>query len=242
LGLAVWTEDEAGPYATRPYPGRSWGEAGQAKRQPHEYQRAGTAKLMSLFCPASGEIRAKGAKRVPNQVLHPWLQMELADILSDLPATAPLDPVLNRAVWQSWQAGLQRPITLPAQLPPLRLLLILDNLTGHRSAAFVLWLFRHGVMPLYTPLGGSWLNMAESAQRIIKDRALAGQYPQTAEEIMDRLEATVRGWNQAPTPFHWGGRRQRRRQRSRERRHALAGSGACTTQTLPRGPPLRVRI
>jgi len=29
-------------------------------------------------------------------------------------------------------------------------------------------------MPLYTPIGGLWLNMAESVQRIIVRRALAG--------------------------------------------------------------------
>ena len=25
----------------------------------------------------------------------------------------------------------------------------------------MLWLCAHGIMPLYTPVGGSWLNMAE---------------------------------------------------------------------------------
>ena len=33
LGLAVWTQDEAGPYPTRPMPGQSWAEEGQARRQ-----------------------------------------------------------------------------------------------------------------------------------------------------------------------------------------------------------------
>lgn len=44
---------------------------------------------------------------------------------------------------------------------------------------------RAGIMPLYTPLGGSWLNMAESIQRILKQRALEGHHPQTPEEIID---------------------------------------------------------
>src|SRR3954453_20979098 len=39
----------------------------------------------------------------------------------------------------------------------------------------VLWLCAHGVMPLYTPVGGSWLNMAESIERVLKRRALDGQ-------------------------------------------------------------------
>ena len=55
------------------------------------------------------------------------------------------------------------------------MLLVLDNLKGHKTPAFVHWLMEHGVMPLYTPIAGSWLNMAESIQRIIVRRALAGQ-------------------------------------------------------------------
>ena len=67
-----------------------------------------------------------------------------------------------------WQDGLTAPFTLPEQLPPLRLLLVWDNLAGHKSADMVLWLScQHGIMPLYMPLGGSWLNMAESIQRIL---------------------------------------------------------------------------
>jgi hypothetical protein len=66
-------------------------------------------------------------------------------------------------------------------------------------------------MPLFTPLSGSWLNMAESVQRIIVRRALAGQYPQTPEQIITLLEATVNGWNRAPTSFHCGGKRHARR-------------------------------
>jgi hypothetical protein len=39
-------------------------------------------------------------------------------------------------------------------LPPLRMLLVLDNLAGHKTPAFVCWLFAHGIMPLDTPVGG----------------------------------------------------------------------------------------
>jgi hypothetical protein len=119
-------------------------------------------------------------------------------------------------------------------LPPLRLLLVLDNLAGHLTPALVLWFFAHGIMPLYTPLGGSWLNMAESIQRILKRRALDGHHPKTPEEIIAWLEAAAGGWNRAPTPFIWGGKRQARRQRARQRRHAIGGSGACTQRPLRR--------
>ena len=63
----------------------------------------------------------------------------------------------NRAAWARWQDGLSVRFTLLDDLPPLRMLLILDNLAGHKSAPFVCWLMAHGIMPLYTPLSGSWL-------------------------------------------------------------------------------------
>jgi hypothetical protein len=74
-------------------------------------------------------------------------------------------------------------------------------------------------------VGGSWLNMAESVQRIMVPRALSGQHPGSALQIIDWLEQTVAGWNRDPTPFVWNGKRRRRRERARLRR--LAGSGAA---------------
>jgi DDE superfamily endonuclease len=62
----------------------------------------------------------------------------------------------------------------PKPAPALRLILIWDNLKGHISYQMVRWLLQHGILPFYTPLSGSWLNMAESMQRIIVRRALAG--------------------------------------------------------------------
>jgi DDE superfamily endonuclease len=233
--LPVWTEDEAGPYPTLPYPGSHWHPAGQPVRYPHEYSRDGTAKQLTLFHPASGEVRVKGVRSCPNAVLHPWLQAELTAVLQRLPEpTEVLSPKENRRRWQRWQEGLTVRITLPRELPPLRMLLVLDNLAGHYTVDFVLWLFAHGIMPLYTPLGGSYLNMAESIQRILKRRALDGQHPKTPEEIIAWLEAAARGWNHEPTPFEWGGKRQERRRRARERRHALGGSGAYTRRSIRR--------
>jgi hypothetical protein len=186
-----------------------------------------------LFHPATGTVHVKGVQSTANAVLHPWLKTELAAILAILPAPTLLPPDENRCCWERWQEGLTVPITLPQNLPPLRLLLVLDNLTGHYTASFVLWLFAHGIMPLYTPLGGSWLNMAESIQRILKRRALNGQHPQTPDEIIAWLEAAARGWNREPTPFIWGGKRRARRERARQRRRRLGGSGAQTERPFP---------
>lgn len=232
--LPVWTEDEAGPYPTLPYPGSHWHPADEPERYPHEYVRDGTAKQLTLFHPASGAVRVKGVTSSANAILHPWLEAELAAVLAALPDPVLLPPEENRRRWTRWQEGLSVRITLPRELPPLRMLVVMDNLAGHYTVDFVLWLFAHGIMPLYTPLGGSWLNMAESIQRILKRRALDGQHPTTPKEIIEWLEAAARGWNRDPTPFIWGGKRQARRQRARERRHALGGSGAYTRRPLHR--------
>ncbi|MEO0704430.1 MAG: transposase, partial [Cyanobacteria bacterium J06649_5] len=87
----------------------------------------------------------------------------------------------------------------------------------------------HGILPLYTPLGGSWLNMAESIQKILKHRSLDGQHPTTPQQIIDNFEAVAIAWNRQPTPFVWGGKRAQRRQQARLRkRYQLPASGACT--------------
>jgi transposase len=236
LGLEVWCEDEAGPFQAVPHPGASWQPQGHPARRPHEYVRGGTAKVLTLFRPADGRVRVEGTTNCPNTVAHPWLKRELLAILAELPAPPPTaDP--SRASWVRWQAGLTMPITLPEDLPPLRVLLVLDNLAGHRTPELVLWLFAHGVMPLFTPLGGSWLNMAESIQRVLKRRALAGEHPANPAEISPaeisaRFGSVARHWNEAPTPFVWGGERAARRKRQRERRHTVGGSGAFTRQPI----------
>ena len=234
MGLAVWCTDQAGPYQTIPYPGRSCRPEGQPARQPHEYLREGTAKALTLFHPADGHARVEGVAACPNAVLHPWLKRELAAILATMPEP-PAEPAIGRrAAWERWQEGLSIKPTLLVKLPPLRMLLVLDNLAGHKTPELVCWLFAHGVMPLYTPVGGSWLNMAESLQRILKRRSLDGQYPTDTARIIAWFEAAARHWDAAPTPFVWGGKRAERRRRQRERRHRLGGSGACSRVPVPR--------
>jgi hypothetical protein len=159
----------------------------------------------------------------PNVVLHPWLKTELLQVLAELP-DRPRRESEPHARWATWLGHVP-----PLPLPPLRLILVWDNLAGHLSTGMVMWLFAHGV-PLYTPLSGSWLNMAESVQRILCGRALNGQHPKTAAEIITWLEDTVAGWNAAPTPFVWDGKRRQRRIRAKQRR--LGGSAAVPPHQL----------
>src|SRR5215203_6344203 len=77
LGLLVWCEDEAGPFQAVPHSGVSWQPGGRPATQPHEYIRRGTTKILTLFHPASGQVRLQPATRGTNAVLHPWLRERL---------------------------------------------------------------------------------------------------------------------------------------------------------------------
>jgi hypothetical protein len=66
----------------------------------------------------------------------------------------------NHPLFLTWRQWWSYECSEP--LPALRLILIWDNLAGHLSCNIVRWLLQHGILPLYTPLSDSWLNMAES--------------------------------------------------------------------------------
>lgn len=252
VGVPVWCEDEAGPYQAIPQPGPSWQPAGVPATQDHEYFRGGTVKLLTLFRPATGAVRAQPVTQTTNAVLHPWLEQELTAILAtpDEPhgdtaptagsppetAAAPVEAAAESAGWQQWTrwgwtAERIAPYTSQAAQAVV-LVLVLDNLAGHYTQTFVAWCLERGIALLYTPLGGSWLNMAEAIQRILIRRALVGQHYESAAEIMTALADGVYGWNRAPTPFYWGGQRRERRRRAHERRHALGGARVYTRQPV----------
>lgn len=172
-------------------------------RLPHEYVRGGTAKMLTLFRPADGGVRIDGATTFPNTVLQPWLKRELATIVVEWPALPPAADT-SPAAWEWWQAGLTLRITLPMQLPPLRVLSVLDHLAGHKTR-------RWSCGCSSTPLGGAWLNMTESIQQVLKPRALSGEHPTNPAEIIPRFESVARHWNLVPTPLIWGAKRVARR-------------------------------
>jgi hypothetical protein len=227
--LQVWCEDEAGPYQAIPHPGASWQPLGHPARQPHEYGRGGTAKLLTLVRPATGEIRGEPVEQTPNAILHPWLKRALEAILASCPPVPTAPAAGCRWVDWDWQPGAEH---LDRFLPPIRVLLVLDNLSGHCSPSFGEGCMRRGICLLSTPLAGSWLNMAASVQRIIVRRALAGQHPPDVATLKTWLRDTVAGWNRAPTPFIWGGKRHARRDRAYARRQRVGGSGATTMTTV----------
>jgi len=231
VGLPLWCEDEAGPYQTIPHPGFSFQPEGKPATQDHQYIRGKTCKLLTLLRPATGKLRAEPVDQSTNALLHPWLKGELTAILKECPPAPELVPEGRR--WQDWD-----PFPAAEQLdrmyPPLRMLLILDNLAGHYSRDLVKWCHERGIGLLYTPCAGSWRNLAESVQRILIRRAMEGHHIYDVEILKDWLRDTIEGWNRHPTPFIWGGKRHARRDRAYARRHRQGGSGATTQYVLPR--------
>ena len=123
---------------------------------------------------------------------------------------------MQSSCWQSWQERLTVKPTLHFDLPPLRMLLVLDDLADHKPPEFDRRLFEIGIIPPYTPVGGSWLYLSESIQRVLERRAFDGQYPTDTAQIIAWYESAARHWDAAPKPFVWGGRRAARRRRQRE--------------------------
>lgn len=136
----MWARDEAGPYRAAPRQGGSWRPREEPARSPHEYARGGTAKLLALLHPAGGEVRAKGVTSSADAAPHPWPKEELAAILAGLPEPeVALGREENRALRERRRQGLSVKITLGEELPPLRTLLVPDDLTGHKTPELVLW-------------------------------------------------------------------------------------------------------
>ncbi|EFH82852.1 hypothetical protein [Ktedonobacter racemifer] len=102
-------EDEAGPYQAIPQPGASWQPEDHPLLHPHEYERGGTAKLLTLFRPTTGLLRAKGVVSATNAVLHPWLKEQLSEVLDELEKKQPaetLPPEAERAHYAQWKTWL----------------------------------------------------------------------------------------------------------------------------------------
>jgi hypothetical protein len=148
MGLPVWCTDQAGPFPTVPYPGQSWRPEGEPARQPHESLRDGTAQSLTLFHPARGRVRVEGVRSCPHTLLHGWLKQELTAVRAAMRVAAGAAGGASRGAWERGQDGLTVRPTLLNELPPLRMLRVLDNLAGHKTAAFVCGLFAHGIRPL----------------------------------------------------------------------------------------------
>ncbi len=142
-----------------------------------------------------------------------------------------LDEETNRQAWKAWQLGLSGRITLSEKLPPLRMLLIWDNLAGSLHA-------RNGFMAVC-----AWRNATlHPIRRLLVEYGRVhsthfGPQSHLLGKTQKRQNRSLLGWRQwhgpgtKTNPFEWGGARAARRERSRNRRHALGGSGACARRS-----------
>lgn len=144
--MPVWCHDAAGPSQAIPPPGPSWQPEGHPASQPDEYLRGGTAKLLTLFRPATGEVRAAPVRSAPTTVLHPWLMAALAAIRAACPPGP--DPPVPGTRGIDWRLPDHTPILPLAAVPPLPLLLVWDHLAGDQTATMGQWCLAHGSVPL----------------------------------------------------------------------------------------------
>ena len=140
----------------------------------------------------------------PNAVRHDWPRRELTAVLEDLPAPPIRTGAAGAAIraWERWQDGLTMRSTWLAELMPLPRKLVLDG-RAQDAGVRVLTVRARGDAVGHTA-GGSWLNMAESIQRILKQRAPGDQHPEVTGQIIGWFEAAGH-WNASPTLFAGGG-------------------------------------
>ena len=139
----------------------------------------------------------------PNAVRHDWPRRELTAVLEDLPAPPIRTGAAGAAIraWERWQDGLTMRSTWLAELMPLPRKLVLDG-RAQDAGVRVLTVRARGDAVGHTA-GGSWLNMAESIQRILKQRAPGDQHPEVTGQIIGWFEAAGH-WNASPTLFAGG--------------------------------------
>src|SRR5258708_34207708 len=141
--------------------------------QDHQYIRGKTCKLLTLFRPATGELRAEPVDQSTNAILHPWLKGELTAILKECPPAPQEVPEGRR--WQDWDP-FPAAEHLDRMYPPLRMLLIFDSLAGHYSRDLVRWCQEHGIGLLYTPCPASCPKMSQSQQAMLIRLPVAGHH------------------------------------------------------------------
>ena len=81
---------------------------------------------------------------------------------------------------------------------------ILDNSSTHGTPEVKAWLAEHPLVRFhYTPTSASWLNQVEGFFGILGKQSLGANDFHSKSALRDHLDAYMRAWNKAPTPFAW---------------------------------------
>jgi transposase len=88
--------------------------------------------------------------------------------------------------------------------PEGEIILILDNLSIHRSLEVKLWALAHErVRFLFQPTYAPWLNLIEPWWKTLRSLALKGRRFEGAEELTEAIVEGTKYWNEHCHPYHW---------------------------------------
>lgn len=88
--------------------------------------------------------------------------------------------------------------------PNQQLHVVLDNSSSHGTPAVKQWLAEHPLVAFhYTPTSASWLNQVEGFFGILGKQSLSMTDFHSKRALREHLDAYMKGWNKAPTPFAW---------------------------------------
>jgi transposase len=88
--------------------------------------------------------------------------------------------------------------------PEGNIVLILDNLSTHKTLDVLLWaLVQPRVRFLFQPTYAPWLNLIEPWWKILRSLALKGRCFLNPHQIVQAIQAATDYWNQHRHPFLW---------------------------------------
>ncbi len=88
--------------------------------------------------------------------------------------------------------------------PRQELHVILDNSSTHGTPDVNAWLTENPLVHFhYTPTSASWLNQVEGFFGILGKQSLSATDFHSKRALREHIDAYMRSWNKAPTPFAW---------------------------------------
>jgi len=91
-----------------------------------------------------------------------------------------------------------------AQWPTGNIILILDNLSSHKTLDVRLWALAHSrVRFLFQPTYAPWLNLIEPWWKTLRSLALKGRRFETGDEIYHAISQATAYWNVHRQPYVW---------------------------------------
>jgi transposase len=88
--------------------------------------------------------------------------------------------------------------------PGVELHVVLDNVSTHKTPAVRAWLERHPRISFhFTPTSASWMNQVETWFGILTRQAIRRGSFRSVRELIARIDAFTRAWNNGSGPFTW---------------------------------------